>query len=166
MAAPGDPAAYELAYRAGLQAVDEQASVLRETRDRAGAALSAAAVAGGLVAGLAYRSGTGVGVAGAVGGVLAVAGFVGVAVTTVMIWRPTEGRFLHNSGVIVGSYIEGEPPLNVDEVHRELALWLGDQAETNRITLEVQLRTFTWALTSLLVEVLGAVLSLGGAASG
>ncbi|HEX9765854.1 MAG TPA: hypothetical protein VGA36_03760, partial [Nitriliruptorales bacterium] len=52
MAVLGDPAGYELAYRSGLQAVDEQASTLRETRDRAGSLLSAAAVAGGLAAGL------------------------------------------------------------------------------------------------------------------
>ena len=162
----GDPAAYELAHRAGLDAVDEQSATLRETRDRAGALLSAAAVAAGLVAGLAFSTGRAIGWIGALGGSLSVVGFVGVVTTTVLIWRPTAGRFVHNAGVIVGSYVEGDPPLDLPEVHRELALWLGDQAETNREAIEVRLETFTWGLGFLLVEVAGAVIALGGAVSG
>ncbi len=94
MAVSGDHAGYRLAYDAGLQAVDEQASTLRETRDRAGSLMSAAAVAGGLAAGLAFNAVrvSGIDGPGAIGAAAAVAGFVLVAVTTVMIWRPTEGR--------------------------------------------------------------------------
>jgi hypothetical protein len=168
MAALGDAAGYKLAYDAGLQAVAEQASTLRETRDRAGSLMSAAAVAGGLAAVLAFSSDRvgGIDQVGFVGAVLAVAGFVGVVVTTAMIWRPTEGRFVHDAGVIVGSYLEGEPPLDLAEVHRELALWLGRQTESNRRMLETQLRTFSWGLVLLLVEIVGAILALGDVASG
>ncbi len=56
MTVPGDPAGYKLAYEAGLRAVEEQALTLRETRDRAGALMSAALVVVGLVAGLAFTS--------------------------------------------------------------------------------------------------------------
>jgi hypothetical protein len=168
MAAPGDPAGYQLAYEAGLRAVNEQASTLRETRDRAGSLMSAAAVAGGLAAGLAFNADRVAGVdrPGVVGAVLAVAGFVGVVVTTVMIWSPTEGRFFHDAGVIVGSYVEGDPPVDLPELHRELALWLGRQAETNRAMLEVRLRAFSWGLAALLVEILGAIIALGDVANG
>lgn len=168
MAVLGDPAGYELAYRSGLQAVDEQASTLSETRDRAGSLLSAAAVAGGLAAGLAFNVDRAPGIdrPGAVGAVAAVVGFVGVVLATVMIWRPTEGRFVHDAGVIIGSYIEGDPPLDLPELHRELALWLGQQAESNRQMLEVQLRTFRRGLTALLIEVLGIVMALGDVANG
>lgn len=107
-----------------------------------------------------------IGPAAVVGGAISVAGFVGVVVSTVLIWRPASGRFVHNAGVIIGSYIEGDPPLGLPDVHRELALWLGDQAETNRETLEVRLVAFTWSLGFLVIEVAGAVLALGGAASG
>ena len=112
---------------------------LPETRDRAGTLMSAAAVAGGLAAGLAFSADRvgGIDEVGAVGAVLAVVGFVGVVVTTMMIWRPTEGRFVHDAGVIVGSYLEGEPPLELPEIHRELALWLGKQTESNRRMLRV-----------------------------
>ncbi len=93
-------------------------------------------------------------------------GVVGVVLATVMIWRPTEGRFVHDAGVIIGSYVEGDPPLGLSELHRELALWLGQQAESNRRMLEVQLRTFRWGLTALLIEVLGIVMALGDVANG
>lgn len=168
MVAAGDSAGYKLAYEAGLQAVDEQARALRETRDRAGALMSAAAVAGGLAAGLAFNADriSGIGMPGAVGAAVAVAGFVGVVLTTLMIWRPTEGRFVHDAGVIIGSYVEGDPPMELPELHRELALWLGKQAESNRQMLEVQLRTFTWGLAGLLVEIGGVIVALGDAASG
>jgi hypothetical protein len=168
MVAPGDPAGYRLAYGAGLDAVREQAGTLRETRDRAGALMSAAAVAGGLAAGLAFNTNRAheIDTPGVVGALLAVAGFVAVAVATVMIWRPTEGRFVHDAGVIIGSYVEGDPPAELPELHRELALWLGRQTESNRSMLEVQLRTFTWGLAFLLIEVGGAVIALGDVASG
>ena len=89
-----------------------------------------------------------------------------VVVTTVMIWRPTGGRFVHDAGVIIGSYVEGDPPLDLPELHRELALWLGRQSESNREMLEVQLKTFTWGLALLLVEITGVVRALGDVARG
>lgn len=93
MAVSGDHAGYRLAYDAGLQAVNEQALTLRETRDRAGSLVSAAAAAGGLAAGLAFNADrvAGIDAPGAIGGAAAVAGFVLVAVTTVMIW-PDRGQ--------------------------------------------------------------------------
>ena len=168
MAVSGDHAGYRLAYDAGLQAVDEQASTLRETRDRAGSLMSAAAVAGGLAAGLAFNADrvSGIDAPGAIGAAVAVAGFVLVAATTVMIWRPTEGRFVHDAGVIIGSYVEGHPPLDLPEVHRELALWLGKRTESNRRMLAVQLRTFSWGLVGLLVQIGGIIVALGDVAVG
>lgn len=168
MAVSGDHAGYQLAYDAGLQAVDEQASTLRETRDSAGSLMSVAAVAGGLAAGLAFNGDrvAGIDAPGAIGATAAVAGFILVAVTTVMIWHPTEGRFIHDSGVIIGSYVEGDPPLDLPELHRELALWLGRQTESNRTMLAVQLRTFSWGLVGLLVQVGGMVVALGDVARG
>ena len=141
---------------------------MRETRDRAGSLMSTAAVAGGLAAGLAFNADrvSGIDAPGAIGAAAAVAGFVLVAVTTVMIWRPTEGRFVHDAGVIIGSYVEGDPPLDLPELHRELALWLGKQTESNRRMLAVQLRTFSWGLVGLLVQIGGIIVALGDVARG
>ena len=168
MTLAGDEAGYELAYEAGLEAVDEQATTLRETRDRAGALLSAATVAGSLAVGLVFTSGRASNIdwLGATGAVLAVAGFTGIVVATVMIWYPTEGQFVRNAGVIIDTYIEGSPPLELPELHRELALWLGKEAESNRRMLEFQLRVFTLGLWAMLLEIAGLLLALGDAAYG
>lgn len=103
---------------------------------------------------------------GAAGAILAVAGFAAVVFSTVLIWRPTEGRFVHDAGVIIGSYVEGDPPMALPALHRELALWLGRQTESNRRMLELQLKTFTWGLAALLVEMVGVILALGDVARG
>jgi hypothetical protein len=167
MAAPGDPAGYELAYTAGLQAVDEQGELLRETRDRAGSLMTAAAVAGALAASLGLGDhGVDVGLLGGAGVALAVVGFIGVALTTVVIWWPAEVSFGLHAGVIVGSYVEGDPPLGLPEVQRELALWLGRRATANRQMLEVKLNAFNVGLASLLAEIVGLVVVLGDVASG
>jgi len=167
MAAPGDPAGYELAYEAGLRAVEEQADLLRETRDRAGSLMTAAAVAGALAAslGLGDRA-VDIDHAGGVGVVVAIVGFIAVAVTTVMVWWPVGGVFVHDAGVIVGSYVEGDPPLQLPEVHRELALWLGKEAVSNRHLLTVKLRRFNVGLASLLTEIVGLAVVLGDVARG
>ena len=129
--------------------------------------MTAAAVAGALAASLGLRDEVAdIGRMGTLGGVLAVVGFLGVAVTTVMIWRPVGGKFIHDAGVIVGSYVEGDPPLGLPEVHRELALWLGKASDSNRRRLEVKLRAFNVGLTSLLVEIVGLVVVLGDVARG
>jgi hypothetical protein len=47
----GDPAGYELAFTEARRALAEQADVLKETRDRVGTVVSAAAVVAGLGAG-------------------------------------------------------------------------------------------------------------------
>lgn len=168
VAVSGDREAYRLAYEIGLRAVSEQATTLKETRDRAGALSSAAAVAAGLAAALGLDSGLGgeVNLLGVIGITAAVIGFVAVTVCTAMIWRPTEGLFVQDAGVIIGSYVEGTPPAGISEVHRELALWLGRHSELNRVMLERRLTTFTYGLAALLAEVVGIVVVLGDFASG
>ena len=130
--------------------------------------MSSAAVTAGLVTGLAFRAdhAAHINPFGVVGAVVAILGFVGVTATTMMIWRPAGGRFVHDAGVIIGSYVEGDPPLELPGVHRELALWLGKQAESNRAMLEVTLTTFTWGLVALALEIGGSILVLGVVVNG
>ncbi|WP_419920367.1 hypothetical protein [Candidatus Poriferisodalis sp.] len=143
-------------------------SALRETRDRAGALLSVAAVAGGLAAGLFFTDdrSLSVGWVALVGAVVAVAGFAGIVLSTVMVWRPVEGQFVHDAGVIVGLYLEGDPPVGLPALHRELALWLGEQANSNRHQLSGRLKWFNLGLLFLPVEVVGVIVALGDAARG
>lgn len=168
MKALGDPAGYELAYRTGLQAVEDQASTLRETRDRAGTLISTAVLAGGLAAGLVFTSDrvVDIGWPGAIGSVAAVAGLVAVLTAAVLVWRPSEGRFVQDAGVLIGSYIEKDTPLEMPEIYRELALWLGRHAELNRKMLNRKLKAFTWGLGSLVLEIVGVILMMGDAVYG
>ncbi len=168
MSVTGDPAGYELAYKAGLNAVDEQASTLRETRDRAGSLLSAATVAAGLGIGLVFTSDNveTIGELGAFGTLLAVVGFIGVVATTMAVWWPAEGRFVQNSGVIVAHFVEGEHSGSLAETHRDLALWLGIHAVANRNMLEKRLKVFSWGISTMVLEILGLILALGDAAYG
>lgn len=168
MKALGDPSGYELAYRTGLQAVEDQASTLRETRDRAGTLISTAVLAGGLAAGLVFTSDrvVNIGWPGAIGSVAAVAGLVAVLTAAVLVWRPSEGLFVQDAGVLIGSYIEKDTPLEMPEIYRELALWLGRHAELNRKMLNRKLKAFTWGLGSLVLEIVGVILMMGDAVYG
>ena len=168
MSASGDSAGYELAFRTGLQAVEDQASTLRETRERAGTLISTAVLTGGLAAGLVFTSDRVVDIdwLGAVGSAAAVVGLVAVLIAAVLVWRPSEGQFVQDAGVLVGTYVERDPPLELSEIHRELALWLGGNAESNRRILERKLKAFTWGLGFLVMEIVGVILVMGDAVYG
>ena len=160
----GDSDAYTLSYETGLRTLDQQVATIEDTRDRAGKLLSAATIAVSLflIALQNYRADVhDINVLGYVAGSLAVAGFLGVVVTTLLIWRPASLRLVHDPRVIIGYYIEGTPPRRLPEVHRELSIWMGDQADTNRRVLKRTLLTFTWGLAGLMIEVTGMFLLLG-----
>ncbi len=168
MSLKGDPAGYRLAYETGTNAVESQAIVLREVRERAGSVLSVAIVAAGFTAGLALTVDppSRLGPVGLLGAGIAAVGLAGVVLTAVMIWRPSEGRFLHDAGQIVGSYVEHDPPWELPEIHRQLALWLGKHTRRNANMLRRKLQTFTWELASLLLEMVGVIVAVGDTVHG
>ena len=163
MAVKGDPDGYRLAYETGMNAVESQATVLREVRERAGSVLSVAIVAAGFAAGLALTVDppSRLGPVGLLGAGIAVSGLAGVLLAAVLIWHPSEGRFLHDAGQIVGSYVERDPPWKLPQIHRQLALWLGIQTRLNASMLREKLRTFTLELASLLPEMVGVIVAVG-----
>ena len=163
MAVRGDPAGYRLAYETGMRAVESQATDLREVRERAGSVLSVAIVAAGFAAGLALTvdSPSPLGSVGLLGAGIAAVGLVGVVLTAVMIWCPSEGLFLHDAGQVVGSYVERDPPSKLPEVHRHLALWLGIHARRNTTMIHKKLKIFTWELACLLLEMVGVIVAVG-----
>ena len=163
MATPiGDSEGYKLAYEEGKKAVADQSATLKETRDRVGTLVSAAAVVAGLAAALAFNSGrtTRLGGWGVVATVAAATGFGAIALSAVMIWRPFPGTFALDAGMIVGSYVEGDPPATLAEIHRELALHLGTHSQYNRDLLDRRLTWFVVALQAFLLEIGGLVLVL------
>lgn len=68
--------------------------------------------------------------------------------------------------MLVGTYVERDPSIELPEIHRELALWLGRRAESNRETLNRKLKAFTWGLSFLVLEIVGVVIVIGDATYG
>jgi len=153
----GDAQGYELAYREGKAAIADQAATLRETRDRAGTVVATAAVVAGLGTSLILSQGRGVPISwlGWMGTVVAAAGFATVVVGTVMVWRPLVVVINLDAGTIVGSYVEGEPPADLAEIHRELALHIGNHVSHNRDQISDRMTWFTYALWAFLALIAG-----------
>jgi hypothetical protein len=157
-----DPETYRLTYDLGRAAVTDQATVLKEARDRAGSLMTAAAVFATLALGLTSRNNNirldwcGVGWL-VVGGL----GLVLVVVATVLSWRPVEATINLDSGTVVGSFVEREDdPMALEEIHRELALWFGQFTIANRDVIEQRLRWFSLGLIALALETGGLMMML------
>jgi hypothetical protein len=157
-----DPETYRLTYDLGRAAVTDQATVLKEARDRAGALMTAAAVIATLALGLTSRNNNirleWWGVGGLIVGGL---GLVLVVVATVLSWRPVEVTINLDSGTVVGSFVEREDdPMALEEIHRELALWFGQFTIANRDVIEQRLRWFSLGLIALALETGGLMMML------
>lgn len=160
---PGDPQGYELAFDEGKRALAEQAEVLKDTRDRVGTVVSAAAVVVGLGLGFGFNSGESardLAWWGFVAAMVAGTAFAGVAVSAAMIWRPMAGAFVIDAATLVGSYLEGEPAASIVEMHRELAVHLGRNAQRNQDQVEGRLIWFNIALVAFVVEVFALLVLL------
>ena len=88
------------------------------------------------------------------------------AIITILVWRPEEVSFSLDAAVIIGSYVEGDQALKEAELHRELALQLNENSETNRIVLSATLRNFRLGLGMMVVEVVGVAMMLWDIANG
>jgi hypothetical protein len=156
----GDPLGYALAFEEGKARVADQAATLRETRDRSATVVSTAAIIVGLGTSLALSDGRGERLTawGIAAAVIAGLAFAAVVAAVVMVWRPgMMGVFARDSGVLVGSYVEGEPPATLPEIHRELALHLGNHAAYNDERISKRLDWFARSLWAFLIEI-GALL--------
>jgi len=149
-----------MAFEEGRRAIDQQAVILKDTRDRVGTVLSAAAVTIGLATGLAGGNGHHLRTFGVVGALVAGAGFLFLAVQAIRIWWPFQVTLNLDAGVLVGSYAEGDPPASLAETRRDVALHLGRHTQANRERIDKRLTWFTGALVGFLAEVLGLVMVL------
>jgi hypothetical protein len=77
-----------------------------------------------------------------------------------MVWRPFEGVFTLDAGMIVGSYAEGTPPADLAETQRDLAIHLGNHAAFNRDRLADRLRWFSVLLYAFIAEIVFLILTL------
>ena len=95
---------------------------------------------------------------GLLGAAIVTVGLTEVVIAAVMVWRPVSGIWTNDSRVIVDSYIEGDPPTTLPELHRELARRLGDHAERNQDGVQERIAWAARALPGFVVEIVGLVI--------
>jgi uncharacterized membrane protein YfcA len=101
-----DPRGYELAYQEALRAITQQQGVLESLRGRAGALLAVASIVTSFLGGFALGD---KGPAGL--GWLAILLFLFAAGAVAHILKPRDQwRFRSRPSVIIGSYVEDDPP--------------------------------------------------------
>jgi len=60
------------------------------------------------------------------------AAVLGIAILTILTWRPPKGSTSLDAAQIIGSYLEGDPALQQAGLYRQLALNLSENSHTNR----------------------------------
>jgi hypothetical protein len=151
-------AGYALAFDEGKRAVAEQAATLKDTRDRVGTLISAAAVTAGLAVALGGGDAKHAGAWSVVGAIIAGFGFVWITVASVAIWWPFAGGFVLDPAIVVEDYVERNP--TVSATHRALAMVLSGHITRNNDRLATRLRWFTVALVAFLLEIAGLLIVL------
>jgi hypothetical protein len=134
--APGEPAAYELAYHEALRARDLQVASLDSLRTRAGLILSTSALVAGFLGPSVVRGHT-FELLPAVGG----ASFVLAALISIALllgigrWRAITG-----TRELLANYVESDPPATLSEIHRSLAWHMEDAWTSNERRLRLMNR--------------------------
>lgn len=148
-----------LIWEEGQRAVDGQVCGLDELRSRAAMVLTAASIAAAFLAATALDGGANFRTATWFGtGAFAV---VGILTTAVLV--PVRGwKFHRGTGKLLASYVEGENPSTIDDMHHDLAYHLQYDLNVN----EKKLRWCYWALSAscaaLVVEILAFLWDLRG----
>jgi hypothetical protein len=148
IASSSDKAAlYELAYDEAGRALSEQQKVIDSFRTRAGLLLSAAAITTSFLGAQALSDGS------SAFAWLAMAGFVGVAVTSLAILWPTDWELTANPQSVIQTHSESEMTPTVDELRRDISLYMHDSFISNKKGLERLAILFQIASILLTVEV-------------
>lgn len=165
---PGDPKGYELAYEAGIRAVEGQESALHNIRSRAATLLTlvpavfvSGVVGAGLVLEPGQRLGDALGYLGIAGLIVAAISLAGATSMGIKSLWPAEAQFGLDTRVIIRDYVERQPPASLSKIHRELARWLGEHADFNHNMLSKKLSVLSWGWIFLMLSMIGALLVIG-----
>lgn len=150
-----DERAYEIAYEEGVRALSQQQTVIDSFRTRAGLLLSAAAITTSFLGAQALRE-EGPGVATW----LALACFFGVGVCALAILWPRAWEFTASPRDVIATYVEGQDPLELAAIHRDLALHMQASYLANQAGLERLIVYFRLASGLLTAEVVAWVVDL------
>lgn len=143
-----DERAYEIAYEEGVRALSQQQAVIDSFRTRAGLLLSAAAITTSFLAAQALRE-EGPGFATW----LALGCFLGVGLATLAILWPRAWEFTASPRDVIATYVEGDEPLELSAIHRDLALHMQASYLANQGGLERLIVYFRVASGLLTAEV-------------
>jgi hypothetical protein len=159
MAAQDKDILYKVAYDEVVRALSEQHAVIESFRARAGLLFSAAAVTTSFLGSQALAGGGSNPVAW-----LAMASFVGVAVTLLAILWPHEWDFGASPQLVINGYIERESPVRIEELHRDLSLYMHASHTDNQDGLEQIAVFFQIASGLLTAEVILWIIAIASSA--
>jgi hypothetical protein len=145
-----------LAYSESLRPITQQQAVLDDLRSRAGLLFSATSIATAFLAGVALRT----------QGMkpeswIATICFVGVGLLVLRVLWPQAGWIFQLSArVLIESYVEGDHPATLPEMHRELALHMENHYETNKAKLDRLFWFYQAASVLLILEIVAWLVDL------
>jgi hypothetical protein len=150
--AKGEPEGYALAFSEGVRALSEQQAVIDSFRTRSGLLLSGAALATSFLGQAALERGT------TFFTWLAIGLFVllGAAVIAIL-WPRNDWEYAIRPEPLIANYVEHPEPLNISEIHRDLALHMDNSYLRNRGQLLRLVWLFRYASILLIVEVVAWV---------
>jgi hypothetical protein len=138
-----DPATYALFYEEAMRAIDQQRQTLADVRARAGVLLSGLVLAASFMASASVRDQVNV------AGVLATVFFIASTAVLVALLRAKRGwRWGVDLQLVLGTYIEGDPPATLAEIHRSRAYYVAyDDLPKNEDKLDAMHDLFGLAST-------------------
>lgn len=148
---------YKVAYDEAVRALSEQQSVVESFRTRAGLLFSAAAVTTSFLGAQAFQGGDSI-----FASWLALICFIAVAVAALaVLWpRPWEGAASPRE--VIDAYIELAEIASVEELHRDLSLFLHSSYVENRVGLRQLAGLLQVASGLLTIEVALWIVAIAG----
>lgn len=152
---PEDPR-YRLVYEEAVRGIDQQEATLDNLRARAGTVLALASLVTSFLGAAAltrYGFGPAAGVATAL--------FVATGVLVLSILLPRQSwKFRVGAKTLIGQWIEVENPVDMREMHRDLALYLEKYVDENQPKIDELWRLFQASCLALVAETVTWVLAL------
>ena len=154
------------AFEAGLRRLDQQAGVLAELRSRASTLIAAAALTTALLGSVALKdehlAGQRIVADRALEGWewVAVGGFIALGLVALAIIWPWGWKFSLDPHKLLAGYVDPPNRQRVDEIERNLAIYLGDYFNDNSTKLKRLFWTFRLGCICLLLQVVAWILDL------
>ncbi len=156
------PEVYKFIYENAQQAMDEQMTSLREMRQSSSQLITVSALVAGLIVGIALRFdlSSEITATGVSGFILLFVGVISIGIFGMAVWWPTNWWANANAQLLMNYYGEGSNPATISEIHRDLALWLSQNAEENRYTNSRKSIWLRAGIVLLIIEMIGSSIIL------